>query len=68
MIKKSYGGGGLNVGPVLDQALDTGPMPSQGCQVKSSAVVFRPVVHVGLKRKQENFIQEIIIIDLKLRD
>ena len=57
MIEKSYGGGGLNVGPVLDQALDAGPMPSQGCQVKSSAVVFRPVVYIGLKRKQENFIK-----------
>jgi hypothetical protein len=52
MVKKSYGGGGLNVGPVLDQALDAGPMPSQGCQVQSCAVVFRPVVYVGLKRKE----------------
>ena len=48
MIKKSYGGGGLNVGAVLDEALDAGPMPSQGCQVKSCAVVFGPVVYIGL--------------------
>ena len=45
----THGCGGLDVGAVLDEALDASPVTSEGGQVERGTVMLRTVVNFGLK-------------------